>query len=198
MGFMAFLTMGNGGHYITMLSADSSISTQHDPLPSSCHSEKMLWNPSICCSHGLGSHWTVIFAAWTLDSITKRLLTVWLCCIHLLTVWWQAHFVLDLIIYGRMPCGSTPSLVHRVKSTVKASIVYRSPHPAFVACSTKSGGKAWKDLSHNACRCWRHLARLSLVSSRFHVCVIPRVVSMLASTADKVTVYENHEYRQCE
>jgi len=26
---------------------DWSISTSHDPLPSSCHSEKMLWNPSI-------------------------------------------------------------------------------------------------------------------------------------------------------
>ena len=32
-----------------MLPADWSISTSHahDPLPSSCHSEKMLWNPSI-------------------------------------------------------------------------------------------------------------------------------------------------------
>ena len=33
-------------HYITMLPADWSISTSHDPLPSSCHSENMLWNPS--------------------------------------------------------------------------------------------------------------------------------------------------------
>jgi len=39
-------TMGTGGHYITMLTADWSISTSHDPLPSSCHSKKMLWNPS--------------------------------------------------------------------------------------------------------------------------------------------------------
>jgi len=30
-----------------MLPADWSISPLHDPLPSSCHSKKMLWNPSI-------------------------------------------------------------------------------------------------------------------------------------------------------
>ena len=47
MDFMAHFTMGTGGHYITMLPADWSISTSHDPLPSSCHSKKMLWNPSI-------------------------------------------------------------------------------------------------------------------------------------------------------
>jgi len=47
MDFMAHFTMGTGGHYITMLPADCSISPSHDPLPSSCHSEKMLWNPSI-------------------------------------------------------------------------------------------------------------------------------------------------------
>jgi len=39
MDFMAHFTMGTGGHYITMLAADWSISTSHDPLPSSCHSE---------------------------------------------------------------------------------------------------------------------------------------------------------------
>ena len=39
--------MGTGGHYITMLHADWLIFTSHDPLPSSCHSKKMLWNPSI-------------------------------------------------------------------------------------------------------------------------------------------------------
>ena len=37
--------LGTGGHYIIMLPPDWSISTSHDPLPSS---EKMLWNPSIC------------------------------------------------------------------------------------------------------------------------------------------------------
>jgi len=42
-----FHGMGTGRHYITMLPVDWSISTSHDPLPSSCHSEKMLWNPSI-------------------------------------------------------------------------------------------------------------------------------------------------------
>ena len=45
--FMAHFTMGIRGHYITMLPVDWSIYTSHDPLPSSCHSEKMLWNPSM-------------------------------------------------------------------------------------------------------------------------------------------------------
>ena len=43
---MALFTMGTGGHYITMLPSDWSISTSQYPLPSSYHSEKMLWNPS--------------------------------------------------------------------------------------------------------------------------------------------------------
>jgi len=50
MDFMAHFTMGTGGHYITMLPADWSISTSNDPLPSSCYSKKMLWNPSIVVS----------------------------------------------------------------------------------------------------------------------------------------------------
>ena len=45
MDFMAPFTIGTGGHYITMLPADCSISTSPDHLPSSCHSEKRLWNP---------------------------------------------------------------------------------------------------------------------------------------------------------
>ena len=51
MDFMEHFTMETGGHYITMLPADWSISTSHDPLPSSYHSEKMLWNPSIASCH---------------------------------------------------------------------------------------------------------------------------------------------------
>ena len=47
MDSMEHFAMGTGGHYITMLPADWPISTSPDPLPSSCHSEKMLWNPSI-------------------------------------------------------------------------------------------------------------------------------------------------------
>ena len=39
---MALFTIGTGWHYITMLPVDWSISTSHDPLPSS---ERMLWNP---------------------------------------------------------------------------------------------------------------------------------------------------------
>ena len=34
--------MGTGGHYITMLPADWSIFTSHDPLPSSCHSKNAM------------------------------------------------------------------------------------------------------------------------------------------------------------
>jgi len=47
MDFMAHFPMGTGGHYITMLPTDWSISTSNDPLPSSYHSKKMLWNLSI-------------------------------------------------------------------------------------------------------------------------------------------------------
>jgi len=47
MDFMEHFTMETGGNYITMLPADWSISTSHDPLPSSYDSDKMLWNPSI-------------------------------------------------------------------------------------------------------------------------------------------------------
>ena len=67
MDFMVHFTIETGGHYITILPADWSISTSHDPLPSSCHSEKMLRNPSIevclkkpsillptVCIHGIG------------------------------------------------------------------------------------------------------------------------------------------------
>jgi len=39
MDFMAHFTMGTGGHYITMLPADWSISTSHDTLPSSSTAE---------------------------------------------------------------------------------------------------------------------------------------------------------------
>jgi len=47
MDLMALFTMGTGGHYITTLPADWPISMSQDPLPSSCHSEKILWNPFI-------------------------------------------------------------------------------------------------------------------------------------------------------
>jgi len=42
MDFMALFAMGTGGHYITMLPADWSISTSHDPLPFSSQSEMVL------------------------------------------------------------------------------------------------------------------------------------------------------------
>jgi len=50
MDFMAHFTMGTGWHYITMLPADWSIFTSHDPLPSNCHSKKIPSIPPHCCS----------------------------------------------------------------------------------------------------------------------------------------------------
>jgi len=67
MDFMAHFTMGTGGHCITMLPADWSIFTSHDPLPSSFHSKKMLWNclyhwvlfcQYICCDLNTNSYYS--------------------------------------------------------------------------------------------------------------------------------------------
>ena len=58
MDIMAYFTMGTGGHYITMLVADWSISASHDSSPSGCHSELMLWNPSIQPTYLLVLLWT--------------------------------------------------------------------------------------------------------------------------------------------
>ena len=44
------------------------------------------------------------------------------------------------------------------------SLAPRPPCPAFVACSVKSGGKAWKDLSRDVCRCWRHVLQLATIN----------------------------------
>ena len=51
--WQALFTMGTGEHYITMLPADWSISTSHDPLSSSFHSEKES-TKVICTQGGLG------------------------------------------------------------------------------------------------------------------------------------------------
>ena len=48
------------------------------------------------------------------------------------------------------------------------SLVPRPPRPAFVAYSTKSKGKAWMDLSREACRCWHHIQ-----SAHIWVCSLP-------------------------
>ena len=58
--FMVPFTMETGGHYITMLPADWSICTSHDPLPSSCHSENMLRNSSISWNKDLRQHCSLI------------------------------------------------------------------------------------------------------------------------------------------
>ena len=54
------------------------------------------------------------------------------------------------------------------------SVVPRLLYPAFVACSTKSRGKAWKDLSR--------MTSLSLASPRIYIAAIARALSTLAST----------------
>jgi len=49
MDFVALFTMGTVGHYITMLPADCSIPTSHDPFALQFLWWKVLWNPySIC------------------------------------------------------------------------------------------------------------------------------------------------------
>ena len=72
---MATFTMGTGGHYIIMLPADWSISTSHVPLPSSCHSEKKLWNPSIVW-------WCVVFNSPSLSFLAEgvNIKLVHFCC----------------------------------------------------------------------------------------------------------------------
>ena len=101
MDFMAYFTMGTGGHYITMLPADWSISTSHDPLPSSYHSKKMLWNPSIAMSHHVlllqllsvilpikryltrVYHWVISMSlgrAWASPTLTSSTWDVSICC----------------------------------------------------------------------------------------------------------------------
>jgi len=50
-GFHGTFYHGNWRALHTMLPAGWSISTSHDPLPSSCLSKQMLWNPSIVLIH---------------------------------------------------------------------------------------------------------------------------------------------------
>jgi len=57
-----------------------------------------------------------------------------------------------------------------------SSLVPRPPCPAFVACSMKSGGKAWTDLSHDACCCWRPVQ-----SAHIWVCSLPFTLLSLNS-----------------
>ena len=56
------------------------------------------------------------------------------------------------------------------------SLVPRPSHSAFVTCSTKSGGKAWTDLSRDACHCWRHVQ-----SAHIWVCSLPCTLLSLNS-----------------
>ena len=78
---MEHFTMETGGHYITMLPADWSISTSHDPLPSNYHSDKMLWNPSIlllATRSALGLHlWPAPAKKWFLILSIPQTLNLW-------------------------------------------------------------------------------------------------------------------------
>jgi len=56
----------------------------------------------------------------------------------------------ELQVHLLLPHQYTPSLA-------VALFPGLHPHPAFVACSTKSGEKVWKDLSRDACCCWCHV-----------------------------------------
>ena len=73
--------------------------------------------------------------------------------------------------------------VQYVHSVGRHGLIPRPPCPAFVACSTKSGGKAWKD--YHVMHAATDVTRLSL--ARIHVCAIAIALSMLASTAEKAT-----------
>ena len=61
-------------------------------------------------------------------------------------------------------CGPFPGNTYAthalqvMRLVVNISLVPSPPPPAFLACSMKSRGKAWKNLSHDACCCWHHLA----------------------------------------
>ena len=82
--------MGTGRHYITMLPADCSVSTSHDPFLSSCHSEKMLWNPSIdrlvtsvlvtVRAHGGWMHLVIIYMTCSQLWVTST--TTTMHCVH--------------------------------------------------------------------------------------------------------------------
>jgi len=64
------------------------------------------------------------------------------------------------------------------------SLVPRPLRPAFVACSPKSGGKAWTDLSHDACRCWHHVQ-----SAHIWVCSLPFTLLFLNSVHSFCSVF---------
>jgi len=60
-------------------------------------------------------------------------------------------------------------------------LVPRPPRPAFVAYSTKSGGKAWK---HDVCHCWHHILQLATID--------PVAIGLAGQTEQK----ERTEFRE--
>jgi len=81
-------------------------------------------------------------------------------------------------------CNKVPPLIWYYKwthltnqsiCTSYLSLFPRPPHPAFVTCSTKSGGKAWTDLSRDACCCCH------IQSAHIWVCSLPFTLLSLDS-----------------
>ena len=70
----------------------------------------------------------------------------------------------------------TESELFNLSTSDTHSLIPRPPHPAFVTCSTKSGGKAWTDSSRDACHCWRHVQ-----SVHIWVCSLPFTLLSLDS-----------------
>ena len=63
----------------------------------------------------------------------------------------------QLFLLAVQKAEGRPGTIYQVRDGIVyipgLSLVPRPPHPAFVPCSMKSGGKPWKDFSHDAC-CW--------------------------------------------
>ena len=64
-----------------------------------------------------------------------------------------------------------------------SSLVPRPPRSAFVACSTKSWGKAWMDLSHDARHCCCHVQ-----SAHIWICFLPFTLLSLNSVCSFCSV----------
>ena len=115
-----------------MLLADWSISTSHDPLPSSCHSKKMLWNPSI----------HIVLKAATWATICDHPKIVCDCVTTLLSWEWPAKSVTVWLfflfaVYGTMISFTYTSLWdHTSRCTSKYS-AYWNEHPLSLHLSRK-------------------------------------------------------------
>jgi len=157
MGFMALFTMGTGGHYITMLYADWSISTSHDPLPSSCHSERC---------YGIHLQPTHLLLCDETLPIIKQC-KVWRCGVLIEATWHHnCHFIghdLPVKTVKIVPL----SIWHcTVVMTLKADIPLFSIRKLHINDSNRNGTKHY------------HSTSLDIMSPIYHVKTI--VVSLIA------------------